>query len=558
MTPINGGKLGTVLFFSNNLNETQKKWSVSEKEMWAIIYGINKSKYHIGGRQVVVLSDHRALHFNDKESASPKIERWKLRLQEFDLTFRYIRGEDNVIADALSRLTTPYEMRIEQDIPIELELGNQFEGSPLLCLSANSFPKYSIDDETGELVKRVHGGEHGHWSSRQAIETLKRLQITDESIRVLMSVGWEKRVEQKIRSCKFCLFMKHGTADHGITYSTAAQFPGTHWSCDTKSMYEDGNGYKHLLVVVDMCSRFVYLRALKSVGGEEACSVLEDLIRDCGSPSLCSIRHDAGTQFIDTRVQAMFADHNIESVITVAGNKQQNGLAERMIQTVRVQLAAQQWDSGNIEWSEELVNTEVALNTAYRLAAGIRPVDLHTALGPTRKQDLEKFLEKRELMAYKPKEDENWLEEEEGWILALRTDKKKLDILPRVWDGPFQVIARTGQLVEIQDVAGNRSFIPVSNTKQYKPELDEDVEETALIMFNECNEGEPFYIMNRVIDHHPKQNITMGNLKLKVSFKGYTGADWYDVKANKGFLKTESFVKYTEFNRELVGFISLN
>jgi len=371
---------------------------------------------------------------------------------------------------------------------------------------------------------------------------LKRIQKTDRDKAELFFADWEERVSLKIDSCKFCMFMKHGAASHGEGYSTASEVPGTHWACDTKSMYEDANGYKNLLVVSDMCSRVVYLRALKSVSGEETVTIMKELIRECGSPLLSSIRHDAGTQFVDARVQQLFAVHGITASVTVPGNKQQNGMAERAIQTCRIQLAAQQWESGNEIWSEEVGNTERALNNSIRSISGRSPADRHRA------GKLENTT------ASATKEDEVWIEEEASWVLVLRTDKKKLDILPRIWDGPFKVVARTKQFVDIQDIAGNRSLIPISNTKRYMAEPMEDIETTALIMYNETNDGRPYYIVDRVTDHFPKQNVKLANLKLRVAYKGYEGSEWYFVKDNRDLLYTEEFLKYAEIHRDLYGF----
>jgi len=324
----------------------------------------------------------------------------------------------------------------------------------------------------------------------------------------------------KINTCKFCIFMKHGTGNHGGNYSTEAESPGTHWACDTKQMHEDAYGYKHILVTIDMCSRWVYLRALKTVGGEEACSTLEGLIREHGTPALRYIRHDPGTQFIDKRVQQLLREHNIESVPTVAGNKQQNGMVERAIQTMRIQLAAQQWDSGMVDWSEALSATEEVLNKSKQFGPENTPKGVVS------------------------KEDDVWVEQDASWVLALRTDKKKLDILPRVWDGPYVVVSKTAQLVDIQDVAGNRSLVPISNTKPYRPEYLEDIEGTEVIMYNATSGEDPFYIVDRVLDHQPKHGITGANLKLRVLYKGYSEAEWYEARLNKDLLKTGAFAEY--------------
>ncbi len=39
-----------------------------------------------------------------KIAQSAKVRRWQLALQEFDFRYVHIKGEDNVVADAFSRL----------------------------------------------------------------------------------------------------------------------------------------------------------------------------------------------------------------------------------------------------------------------------------------------------------------------------------------------------------------------------------------------------------------------------------------------------------------------
>jgi hypothetical protein len=51
----------------------------------------------------VVETGHKNLTFL-KTVQSAKVRRWQLALQEFDFKYIHIKGEDNVVADAFSRL----------------------------------------------------------------------------------------------------------------------------------------------------------------------------------------------------------------------------------------------------------------------------------------------------------------------------------------------------------------------------------------------------------------------------------------------------------------------
>ncbi len=58
----------------------------------------------LDGRHFTVYTGHQALQWLDtKRHQNSKLERWALRLQEFDFTVKYKKGEENLVADCLSR-----------------------------------------------------------------------------------------------------------------------------------------------------------------------------------------------------------------------------------------------------------------------------------------------------------------------------------------------------------------------------------------------------------------------------------------------------------------------
>jgi len=64
-----------------------------------------KYEYLLRDRYFILRTDHRNLTYLN-ESASPKVRRWKMLIAEFDFSIEYIKGEDNIVADAQSRLLT--------------------------------------------------------------------------------------------------------------------------------------------------------------------------------------------------------------------------------------------------------------------------------------------------------------------------------------------------------------------------------------------------------------------------------------------------------------------
>ncbi|MCQ7016933.1 Ty3/Gypsy family RNase HI domain-containing protein, partial [Clostridioides difficile] len=87
------------------LNEAQVNYT--EKEFLAIVFALEKFRSYIVGYKVIVYSDHAALrHLLAKSQSKPRLIRWVLLLQEFDIEIRDRKGCENVVADHLSRLTS--------------------------------------------------------------------------------------------------------------------------------------------------------------------------------------------------------------------------------------------------------------------------------------------------------------------------------------------------------------------------------------------------------------------------------------------------------------------
>jgi len=96
-----------IAFFSQKLNDTQRKWSTVEREAYAVIVALRKYRSWLFRSVVRVHSDHNPLtYITDTAPRSAKLMRWALGLQEFQVEFKYRKGTNNLAADCLSRLAT--------------------------------------------------------------------------------------------------------------------------------------------------------------------------------------------------------------------------------------------------------------------------------------------------------------------------------------------------------------------------------------------------------------------------------------------------------------------
>ena len=90
-----------VAFYSRKLNSAQCNYTTMEKELLSIIETATHHRDILFGFKVNFHSDHKNLSFENFKSE--RVRRWRLLLEEFDYTFKYTPGKDNVVADMISR-----------------------------------------------------------------------------------------------------------------------------------------------------------------------------------------------------------------------------------------------------------------------------------------------------------------------------------------------------------------------------------------------------------------------------------------------------------------------
>ena len=90
---------------SKALNETEKRYSQTDREALACVWGCEHFHLYLYGKSFTLITDHRPLEsiFNNlKKTQSARLERWRLRLTTYKYTVKYRPGK-TMISDYLSR-----------------------------------------------------------------------------------------------------------------------------------------------------------------------------------------------------------------------------------------------------------------------------------------------------------------------------------------------------------------------------------------------------------------------------------------------------------------------
>jgi hypothetical protein len=165
-----------VALVSKSLNETQLKWSVIQKEAYAIFHCCKELDALLRDRKFTILTDHKNLTFI-KENSNPMVVRWYTALQELDYDIKYVAGADNIIADAMSRLCT----------------NNKPPDQPTISLLSALHSPAVISDENYVTISRCHNEIVGHGGAERTLRKIKDLKLSWPSMRA--------DIKQYIRKC---------------------------------------------------------------------------------------------------------------------------------------------------------------------------------------------------------------------------------------------------------------------------------------------------------------------------------------------------------------------
>jgi len=361
-----------IAFFSRKLHPAQTRYTVSERELLSIVEVFKEFRNILLGQQIVVHTDHANLTYAKQNS--DRVMRWRLYIEEYSPDIRYIKGENNVVADALSRLditSEPMEEVFfseelrselyyygtetfsETDYPLDYKTISQAqskdrglrrqlnkEGSKYkTLLFAAAGKEYPLLCHNGKIVipsalqARIVDWYHTYLSH-------PGINRTEETIG--QHLWWPKmrdQITQAVNVCPICQRNKKQRKKYGhLPPKDAEATPWDKLCVDLIGPYKIRRKGKPVLTcncvtMIDPATGWFELHEVVNQQSDTVANIVEQEWL-CRYPWPTQITYDRGGAFIGAEFQAMLKDYGIKPKPITVRNPQANAICERVHQVI--------------------------------------------------------------------------------------------------------------------------------------------------------------------------------------------------------------------------------
>ncbi|CAN6446975.1 unnamed protein product [Victoria cruziana] len=328
-----------IYYASKTLVDAQMHYTTTEKELLAVVFALEKFRSYILGSKVLIYTDHAALKYLlSKKDTKPRLIRWILLLQEFDLEIKDMKGSENVVADHLSRVLIGFDRD-------ELPICDRFSDESLLgILSLTKLPWFA--DYCNYLVTKEMPS---HWNQvfRRCVPEEEFQSILSfchsqacgghysgkkTAAKVLQSgFFWPSLHKDAYIFCKQCV-----RCQQMGSISRRNSMPLTPilvvdvfdvWGIDFMGPFPPSFGFLYILVAVDYVSKWVEAVAIRTNDHKVVLKFIKhNIFSRFGVPRV--MISDGGKHFRNVQVASLLRKYSVHHRIATPYHPQTSGQVE--------------------------------------------------------------------------------------------------------------------------------------------------------------------------------------------------------------------------------------
>ena len=317
-----------IAYASRSLTATEQRYSQTEKEALAIVWGIEHFHLYIYGAPFVLYTDHKPLEliYSNPMSKSPaRIERWMLRLQQYDFKVVYKRGAENP-ADFLSR-HPPESYKTTQN---EADEYVNFLAHAAI-LQSMTLKEVASETEKNNTLRAVRAAfRTGHWDADSVRDyKLIKDEITiDDNDKILLRgskiilptskttallreglwfPGLGKLIKEEVGKCIACQASSQPNPPEPLQSPPMPSHAWNEVKIDFCGPFPSGH---YVLVVIDVYSRYPEIEILKSTAAPKVIPKLDIIFARHGIPE--KVTTDNGPPFNGNEFKAYMKELGIQ------------------------------------------------------------------------------------------------------------------------------------------------------------------------------------------------------------------------------------------------------